>query len=112
MTGNGHNTTRSQWMIQYVATCPGSLFLAPRLFWLHNDNAGGGVMNVGGRSLAGAITAPDDRTADGKTHAHSPCLSREQGLENATHIRWINSTPGVLDRDMHGATRAAGQHGV
>ena len=44
-------------MIQYVATSPGSLFLAPRLFWLHNDNAGGGVMNVGGRSLAGAITA-------------------------------------------------------
>ena len=40
--------------------------------------------------------ARDDRSADREPHAHSTGLGGEERIEEARHLVWIESDPGVL----------------
>jgi hypothetical protein len=49
----------------------------------------------------GAATAFDDRAADRQPHANSVGFSREEGIEDAVHFRWIKAGTGILDSNQH-----------
>ena len=43
----------------------------------------------------------DDRAADRQSHAHSFRFGSEEGVEDAVHVRWIESRTDIHDRDQH-----------
>src|SRR5260370_28734447 len=43
----------------------------------------------------------DDRAADRQPYAHAFGFGGEEGVEDAVHVRWIESRTDIRDRDQH-----------